>query len=170
VIALNSSGAYGAAKRWPLEHFSRLARRLVERTDHDVLVLCGPGEREAAQAIARGAGCRRVFSLADQPLGLGTSKACLQRSRLMVSTDSGPRHVAAAFGKPVITLFGPTMPVWVQNPTVRGVDLQLELDCIGCGKRACPLGHHRCMRELSVDDVFGHVVKLLRESSVVRAA
>ena len=163
VIALNSSGAYGQAKLWPVEHFGRLARRIAHQTDHDVLVICGPREREAARGMVRLAHHPRVFSVADGPLGLGTSKACIQRSRLMISTDSGPRHVAAAFGKPVITLFGPTKPIWVDNPTVRGVHLQRDLDCIGCGKRACPLGHHQCMRGLSVETVFAEVVKVLRE-------
>ncbi len=170
VIAFNSSGAYGAAKLWPIEHFGRLARRVAEAADHDVLVLCGPREGGVAREMVRRADHPRVFSLADQPLGLPTTKACIAGSRLMVSTDSGPRHVAAAFGKPVITLFGPTSPAWTRNPTVRAVDLQLDLECSGCGKRACPRGHHRCMRELSVEIVYAGVVKLLEEGSPVCAA
>jgi len=170
VIVLNSSGAYGAAKLWPTEHFGGLARWLVDETDHDVLVVCGPQERQIARQIVRHADRRRVFSLADQPLGLSTTKACIQRSRLMVTTDSGPRHIAAAFGKPVVTLFGPTMPIWAENPTVRGVDLQLDLNCIGCRKRTCPLGHHKCMRNLSVEMVYTEVVKLLEETASAYAA
>jgi len=170
VIALNCSGAYGEAKLWPEAHFAELGRRVAERTDHDVLVLCGPDEREIARRIARRAGHPRVFSLADQRLGLATSKACIRRTRLIVSTDSGPRHVAAAFGKPVVTLFGPTMPVWVENPTVRGIDLQLDLDCIGCGRRVCPLRHHKCMQELGVREVYAEVVKLLEGETSVQAA
>jgi heptosyltransferase-2 len=170
VIAFNSSGAFGEAKLWPAEHFGTLARRIVLQIDHDVLVICGPQEREAAQSIVRFADHRRVFSLADEPLGLSASKACIQRSRLMISTDSGPRHVAAAFGKPVLTLFGPTLPIWIENPTVQAVHLQQDLDCIGCAKPACPRGHHRCMRELSVDTVFAEVVKLVGDSASGRAA
>jgi len=170
VITLNSSGAYGAAKLWPVEHFGELARRVVEETDHDVLVVCGPYERRIAQKIVRRAGHARVFSLAGQSLGLPTSKACIERSRLMVSTDSGPRHIAAALGKPVITLFGPTMPIWVENPTVHGVHLQVDLDCVGCSKRLCPLGHHKCMQDLPVDMVFAQVVKMLEENASMHAA
>ena len=58
--------------------------------------------------------------MADQPLDLGTAKACIRRSRMMVSTDSGPRHVAAAFGKPVITLRGPTLPIVERKPDGHG--------------------------------------------------
>ena len=148
VIALNCSGAYGAAKRWPLEHCGTLTRRIVAELDHDVLVGCGPGEAPVAREIVAHAQCPRAFSLADQPVGLAATKACLRRSRLLVSTDSGPRHIAAAFGKPVVTLLGPTLPVWIDNPTVRGAFVRLDLDCLGCAKRTCPLGHHRCMREL----------------------
>ncbi len=170
VIALNSSGAYGAAKLWPTSRFAELARRVVDELDHDVLVVCGPNERQTAREIVRHAGRRRVFSLADQLLGLGTSKACIRRSRLMVSTDSGPRHIAAAFGKPVITLLGPTLRTWIENPTVREVFVSVELDCLGCAKRVCPLGHHRCMRELPADRVFEEVVGLLGEEESLAAA
>ena len=56
VVALNSSGAFGTAKLWPAEHCAALARQIVEQLDHDVLVLCGPGERDAARQIAARAG------------------------------------------------------------------------------------------------------------------
>ena len=206
VIALNSSGAYGGSKLWPIEYFAELARRIVVELDHDVLVFCGPKERDIARRIVElsrishhtgqmadcvpllrrssagvsplpGTACKqavahggekcelsangRVFSMADQPMDLGTAKACIRRCRLMVSTDSGPRHVAAAFGLPLVTMFGPMLPVWSENPTQRAVNLVLDLDCIGCHKRVCPLGHHRCMRDLTVDTVFAAATSLL---------
>jgi heptosyltransferase-2 len=167
LILVNSGSAYGAARIWPAEYFGRLARRLSEQCDHDVLVMCGPKERGVATDIVKFADSSRVFSMADQPLDLGTAKACIRRGRLMVSTDSGPRHVAAALGKPVITLYGPTPPVWSENPTQRAINLSLDLDCIACRKRACPLGHHRCMRELTMDMVFAAVTKMLESCSSI---
>jgi len=164
VIALNSSGAYGEAKRWPPRRFAELARLIVDRLDHDVLVVCGPKEGPAAREIAEGADRRRVFSLADQPLGLSTSKACLQRSRLVVSGDSGPRHVAAALGRPVITLLGPTVPEWIDNPTIRGACVGLDLDCSGCHGRTCRKKHHRCMEDLRAERVLEEVTRFLEES------
>jgi heptosyltransferase II len=161
VIALNSSGAYGAAKLWPVEHFAALGRRIVDELGYDVLVVCGPQERDIARAIVAQSGSPRVFSLADAPVGIPLSKACLRRCVLAVSTDSGPRHIAAAFGRPVITLLGPTRPIWIENPTVRGVNLQLDLPCSGCYQRTCPEGHHRCMRELSVEMVFDAVQQMI---------
>ena len=170
VVALNNSGAYGAAKRWPNEHCSALARRIAEELDHDVLVICGPAERETARQIAQQADHRRVKSLDSLPPSIGLTKACLERCRLTISTDSGPRHVAAAFGRPVVTLMGPTLSIWIENPLVRGVDLRVPLECSGCGRRQCPLGHHRCMRDLTPELVFEHTAELLRREAVRGAA
>jgi len=161
LVTLNFSSAVAVSRLWPVEHFGDLARRIASELDHDVLVMCGPKEREIARAIVRLSGNQRVFSMADQPLDLGTTKACSGRARLMVSTDSGPRHIAAALGVPVITLYGPILPAETRNSTQRAVELHLDLDCLGCEKRVCPLGHHRCMRDLKVDTVYAEVVKLL---------
>jgi len=132
--------------------------------------MCGPAERELARTIVARSGGRRVFSMADQPMGLGTAKACIRRGRLMVSTDSGPMHVASALGKPVVGLHGPTPPIWSENPTQQAERLALDLDCIGCRQRVCPLEHHRCMRGLGVDVVFAAVERLLDHQQRVQAA
>ena len=170
VVAFNCSGAFGPAKLWPSEHFGALARQVANELDCDVLVICGPKERPISRSIVQHAHHPRVFSMADQPMDIGTAKACIRRTRLMVSTDSGPRHMAAAFGKPVITLYGPTPPVFSENPTVLAIDVRLKLDCIGCQNRVCPLGHHRCMRELTPQMVFPEVVKLMRDERAAFAA
>jgi heptosyltransferase-2 len=110
-----------------------------------------------AALIEKLAGHERVRSLAGQELPLGLTKACLKRSRLLITTDSGPRHIAAALGRPLITLFGPTHPAWSDTHYDRDTPLQLAVDCGPCQQRECPLGHHRCMRELSVDLVWAEV-------------
>jgi len=63
-----------------------------------------------------------------------------------------------------VTLFGPMLPIWSETPTQQAVNLILKLDCVGCHKRTCPLGHHRCMRGLTVDMVFAEVVGILRRA------
>jgi heptosyltransferase-2 len=170
VVTLNSGSSNGAARFWPSEYFAALAQRIATELNYDCLVMCGPKERALAKEIVKLADHPRVFSMADQPLDLGTSKACIRRSQMMVSTDSGPRHVAAAFGKPVVTLRGPTLPIVSENPTVQAIDMRLELDCIGCQNRVCPLGHQKCMRDLKPDMVFNEVAKLLREQRSACAA
>lgn len=157
VVLLSSTGAYGSAKVWPVEHCAELAKRVSQELGKHVLVLCGPSERENAAAIVRYANHPQVKSLAEEKLSIGLSKALIRRSRLMITTDSGPRHLAAGLGTPTISLFGPTDPVWAENYQPGAVKLRLELDCSPCAKRVCPLGHHRCMRNLPVDRVLAAI-------------
>jgi heptosyltransferase-2 len=167
VVCLNTGGAFGPAKCWPTQHFAELACRLAAEAQLHVLVLCGPDEREAAREIVRLAGHRRVVSLADQPLGIGLSKACIRRSALLITTDSGPRHFAAAFNTPVITLFGPTHIAWTRTYSPRAWHLSIQVPCGPCQRPVCPVGHHRCMRELSPESVFRTALRALSRTESV---
>lgn len=153
-IGLNVGGAYGSAKRWSAEHATNLASRIARELGYGVLVLCGPKERESAREIAATANHPLVKSLADEPQSVGLIKAAVRRMRLLITTDSGPRHLAAGLQTPTITLFGSTDPAWGENYQADALQLRLQLDCSPCGKRVCPLGHHRCMEELTVDRVM----------------
>ena len=161
VVCLNTGGAFGPAKSWPAPSFAHLALRLVEERSVSVLVLCGPAEREPAREIVRLAGHPSVVSLADQPLGLGLSKACVRRAALLITTDSGPRHFAAAFQTPVISLFGPTHIAWTRTYHPRAIHVFNPVPCGPCQKSVCPEGHHRCMRELSPEQVMQAALRFL---------
>jgi heptosyltransferase-2 len=161
VVCLNTGGAFGPAKNWPTASFAALARRLVEESRWSVLVLCGPAERDAARDIAALADHPRVVSLAEQALSLGLSKACVRRSELLITTDSGPRHFAAAFGTPVITLFGPTHIAWTRTYHPRALHLYRPVPCGPCQRPTCAEGHHRCMRDLTPGDVMEAVQRML---------
>ena len=124
VVGFNSGGAFGAAKHWPVEQFAELARQFADRCDSAVLVLCGPNERDIARHIVQKAGRLNVVSLADRSVSLGLTKACVRRLDLLVTTDSGPRHFAAAFDCPVVTLFGPTFIDWTETYFAKAVHLQ----------------------------------------------
>ena len=162
VICLNPGGAFGSAKHWPVGHFAELARRLAETQNKTILVLCGPAEREQARQIVRDARHPHVTSLAQVEPGIGLTKAAVKSSELLITTDSGPRHFAAPFGVPVITLFGPTHIAWSETSYEKAVHLQLDLDCGPCQQRICPLRHHNCMRLLTPDQVFHAAVKMLK--------
>jgi heptosyltransferase-2 len=161
VVCLNTGGAFGPAKAWPEGHFAALARRLALESGVDVLVLCGPGEREAARAIVARADHPGVTSLADQPLSLGLSKACVRRAALLVTTDSGPRHFAPAFDVPVLTLFGPTHIAWTRTYHPLSFHILNPVECGPCQRPVCPEGHHRCMKDLDPDAVFRASIRLL---------
>lgn len=160
VVTLNPGAAFGAAKHWSIESFAQLARMLTQRAGCGVLVLCGPTEREMARQIAEGSRSPHTFALNDTPLSLGLTKACVRRSDLLITTDSGPRHFAAAFNRPVVTLFGPTHIAWTETYYHKAIHLQKSVPCGPCQKRVCPIDH-RCMRELTPSEVYAAAGRLL---------
>jgi heptosyltransferase-2 len=164
VLLLNAGGAYGEAKHWPAEYCVSLALRAAREFDLTTLVLCGPAERGAAAEIENAARHPLVRSLAKEDVSFGTTKAIIRRSRLMVTTDSGPRHIASAFETPTVVLFGPIDARWSRNYQRQTIELSVPLDCAPCGERVCPLAHHRCMRDLTVDRVLSAVGSVLEGS------
>jgi heptosyltransferase-2 len=174
VISFHIAGGWGGkatAKAWPLEHFVELARRITSTTDCHVLVLCGPNERKAAAEVVRQVAHPRVESLAEvKDLPLAITKGCLARSELLVTTDSGPRHLGTALNVPVVALFGATDPRWTETYHPQAITLYNQLPCSPCAKQHCPLGHHRCMRDLSVDSVLAAVQRQLAQSRPAAAA
>lgn len=164
VVCFNSGGAFGAAKHWPTEHFALLGRRIAEELGKTVLVVCGPAEREIARNIVQGADHPRVVSLAEEELSLGLTKVAISQSRLLVTTDSGPRQFGPPFGVPSVVLYGPTDQRWSCIETELETPLQLQVDCGPCQQRSCPLGHHRCMQDLSPGQVFESVKSVLSRS------
>ena len=160
VICLNPGAAFGSAKHWPAESFARLAQEIADRRGSGILVLCGPGEEALARRIVTHAGRHGVVSLAGRPLSLGLTKACIRRSDLLITTDSGPRHFAAAFDRPVVTLFGPTHIAWTETYFYKAIHLQKKVACGPCQLRACPLDH-RCMNLLTPHEVFTAAADLL---------
>ncbi len=160
VIGLNPGGAFGSSKHWPTNYFAELARMLAAG-GYGVIVLCGPSEREIARDIATQAGVAGVVHLADSPLSLGLTKAIVRRLGCLITTDSGPRHFAAAFDRPVVSLFGPTHIGWTETYFSKAVHLQKPVPCGPCQLRVCPLDH-RCMTTLTPAEVFEATLKLLQ--------
>jgi heptosyltransferase-2 len=163
VICLNPGAAFGASKLWPAEHFASLARELIRLRGAGILVMCGPKESELALRITSLIGHPSARCLAEPgmpDLSLGLSKACIKKCQLLVTTDSGPRHFAAAFNKPVVSLFGPTHIEWTDTYHKKEINLQKKLPCGPCQKRVCPL-EHQCMKELMPLDVLSAGVSLL---------
>jgi heptosyltransferase II len=158
-ILLNNGAATGSAKLWPAASMAELARCVVCTLDFNVLVLAGPGEQAGASRIVELAATPRVIAV--PAAGIGATKACIRRAHLMVSTDSGPRHIAAAFGVPLVSIFGPTDPRWTDLHTALDLTLQEHVPCGPCQRTTCRYDHHRCMRELGVERVWSAVQRQL---------
>lgn len=148
-VALAPGSIWGT-KRWP--HFAELAPAL----DRPCVIVGGAEDAPLASAIVAAAP-GRVVSAAGA-LSLRASAALIQRAAVLVTNDSAPLHLATAVGTPVVALFGPTVPEFGFGPRRAG-DAALGragLACRPCsrhGPERCPLGHHRCMRELTVETV-----------------
>jgi lipopolysaccharide heptosyltransferase II len=171
VICLNPGAAFGAAKHWPADYFAELAHHFAHSRGSGVLVLCGPAESGLARQIAASADHSGVIALSADgmpPPSLGLTKAVIRRCGLLVTTDSGPRHFAAALGRPVVTLFGPTHIAWTETYYPQAIHLQKQVDCGPCQLRVCPLDH-RCMRQLLPAEVTGAAEELLAGAATRRA-
>jgi heptosyltransferase II len=143
-------GSVWGTKRWP--YYSELAAR----TEGPVVIVGGKEDRPLAQAIVQSSAGKAVSAAGE--LTLRESAALIRRARLLVTNDSAPLHLATAMGTPIVALFGPTVPEFGFGPRGPG-DITLghgELACRPCsrhGPHDCPLGHHRCMRDLTVEAV-----------------
>jgi heptosyltransferase II len=159
LILLNPGAQYGAAKCWPAEYFAQLGDRLANETGATVLISSAPKERAIVDSILRRMGTTPI-DLQRHGLSLGGLKEIVRRCDLMVTNDTGPRHIAAAFGVPVITLFGPTHPEWTEIYFAKERKLAVAVPCGPCQLKKCPLDH-RCMINLSPAMVFETARSLL---------
>jgi len=165
-LLLNTGAATAETKRWPIEHAAQAASTLSRKHGYQVLVHCGPAEREIANRIESVVADPNVRSMGiNENLPLGLSKALIERSDVVVSTDSGPRHIAVALNKPVVSLFGPIAPAMTQTYNVPETVVTMGLDCQPCGKYECPLKHTRCMNALDAERVVRAVVAVHAETT-----
>lgn len=148
-------GAAHATKRWPLGYWQALIHRVVEH-GFDVLLLGGKADAMEGKVLAGSAGARVANAVGQ--FGLQGTGALLQRARVLVSGDTGVMHMATAVETPVVALFGPTVRAFGFFPyTPRAQVVELGLPCRPCsstGGPRCPLGHHRCLRDIAPDHVF----------------
>lgn len=160
-VALAPGSIWGS-KRWP--YYAELASKLAAA----VVVVGGPDDaalgNEIVRAVEGGQGRSRAVNACGR-LTLRQSAALIGRARLLVTNDSAPLHLATAMGTPVVAVFGPTVTEFGFGP-LRPGDVALGVEGLACrpcsphGPPACPLGHHRCMRELTVSAVLAAIEEL----------
>lgn len=158
LFGLHAGGLYGRAKHWGDERYGQLAERLREN-DYSVVLLTSPGERQQAELISDELGGIPISGGEGDVLQLA---AAISHCSVIVTNDSGPLHLAAALAVPSVSIFGPTDPARTVIPGASRV-VQKPVNCGPCYERECPLRDHRCMSEISVDEVFTAAVGLLQE-------
>jgi lipopolysaccharide heptosyltransferase II len=140
---------YGPAKRWP--YFRELSGKLIRRQGQTV-ILGSAGDREAAQGIL---GHNLVGETTlDQAIAL------IAGADYVVTNDSGLMHIAAALGRPQVALFGSSSPKHTPPLSQAARVVWLGVECSPCFERVCPLGHFRCMREMTVETVLKEIQNL----------
>jgi heptosyltransferase-2 len=157
-IGLNPGAIYGTAKRWLPERYAAVGDRLARRVGARVAIVGGEAERALGETVAGAmTGSPRVLcGRTTLPELVGV----LANLRLLVTNDSGPMHVSAALGVPVVAVFGPTdwretAPIGPRHAVVRE-----PVECAPCLLRECPIDH-RCMRRIETDRVAAAALELL---------
>lgn len=159
-FAAINPGAAWPSKRWPAERFGALARRLADRCGLGSIVLWGPGERALADAVAAAAGGAARIA---PPTSVGDLLVLLARAAVVVAGDTGPLHLAAALGTPVVGIYGPTDPrrngPW--GPRDRAVSRRAACACFHMRRCRAP---QWCLGDVTVEEVVEEVgVRLSKE-------
>ena len=145
-------GARWETKRWRAERFAELIERLHADGFPPCVLLGADGDRTSAD---------RIIAATHAPtvdlVGRTSQRdliAVLSLAELVISNDSGPMHIAAALGKPLVAIFGPTNPARTGPYSQSARVVQVPLPCVPCYRHECPLLHHNCMVQLEVEPVI----------------
>lgn len=164
VVGFAPGAAYGQAKQWPPQRMAEVIARVARRHEVTAVVVGAAHDRDAARAIESWLRAHapdmgsRVVNLTGRT-SLGALIGALQRMVTFVSNDSGAMHLAAAVGRPVVALFGPT-DERATHPIGTHDVMSVPVFCRPCMLRDCPIDH-RCMRRITADAVYGAVAARL---------
>ncbi len=155
--ALINAGAAWPNKQWPPERFGEVASALASRHGLLPVVVWGPGEQALAARVVEASG---GAGIAAPSTGIGDLLALARGARLMVSGDTGPLHLAAGVGTPVVALFGPTDPA--RNGPWEAADISLSrfAECVCHYQRRCRRSRG-CIEDITIEDVRGAIDRRL---------
>jgi len=171
LVVLVPGGSFGPSKCWPARYFAQLADRLIAEHHATVVISVAPTSHEIQ--IARSIQAAAHHKLIDSSrlgLTLGQLKALLADAELVVTNDTGPRHIAIALGRKLITLFGPNDPAWTQTDHPGEIQIVANLPCAPCARPICKQNKHKnlCMHAIPVETVYEAAVELLQQKEPTR--
>jgi heptosyltransferase-2 len=158
-LILCPGAEFGPAKQWPPEYYAALAQRFLQQ-DWQVLVLGSKADQATAQTItdAIKGDLSQFYNLTGQTR-LEDAIDLLATADQVVSNDSGLMHIAAALQRPLVVIYGPTSPAFTPPLSDNARIEQIDVECGPCFQRTCPEGHHRCMRDLTVNRIYQSTVQ-----------
>ncbi len=146
LLIVTPGAAFGASKLWPTEHFANACDGISAELGLLPVLSPGPGEFDTAKRIAEQMS-RPSVNLIEQDATLEDLKALIARSSLLLSNDTGPRHIAVALGRPCVIVMGPTHPIHTALHLENQRVLRNPVACSPCQLKVCPTDH-RCMTQL----------------------
>ena len=161
-VILVPGGSFGPSKLWPVARFGELANRLINECGATVAVSIAPNKAEKKLAAQMCATNRRLINLCDYRLPLGELKAVFGAADLVITNDTGPRHLAAALGCKVVSLFGPNDPRWTRTGYGGEIQVVGQAECVPCDKPRCSQDRHICMESITVEMVWTAARKFLK--------
>jgi len=162
VLLVTPGAAFGASKLWPPEHFARACDELRRRFGLFPVIAPAPNAAEIAIAERVSGGMSERHAVLREPdPSLEVFVAIVARAALVLTNDTGPRHVAVALGRPVVTLLGPTDPRHTAHLLERQRVLFEDVACRPCGKSVCPIGDQRCLVRLAPERAVAAAAELL---------
>lgn len=160
LLALCPGAEFGGAKRWPAAYYAELARRYLER-GWQVALFGSANDRPVTGAVRELCeGHASCFDLAGRTR-LAEAVDMLSLATAVVSNDSGLMHIAAALARPLVVVYGATSPGFTPPLNTNAAIVASDIDCAPCFRRECPLGHHRCMRDMPMARVAAELDALL---------
>ncbi len=160
VVGIAPGAAFGPSKRWLPERFAAVAEQLTREHNAQCLLFTGPGEEDTRDAV-RGACGVPLLEPKLEAAGIARLKAGIASLDILIGNDSAPRHMAVAFGVPVICVMGSTSPRYTEGPWERGEVLRVDVDCGPCQKPEC-VTDHRCMTGVTVERVAATAARWLK--------
>lgn len=169
LVGVSPGAAFGSTKMWEERRYAVVADELQERYGLQVVLVGAPWEMPLLERVAKRT-LTPCINLSRETIGLRLLAALLERLDLLVSTDSGPRHIAHALGRPVLVLMGPTDPVLTNIHLGRSKILQApEVSCAPCNLPQCPVDH-RCMARITAQQVRDAAIEILDLTSAPSTA
>ena len=161
VMGINAGATYGSAKRWYPQRFAEVAKAYSDK--YDIIIFGGPSEVEMAAEIELHLKSSHVTNYTNLAGKTTIKELCklIGGCSLFVTNDSGPMHIAAAYGVPSVSIFGPTKHTetsqWMNE---KSSIIRHEMECAPCMRRECPLGHHECMKSIEASEVIEAIREL----------
>lgn len=168
ILVALAPGSIWATKRWPAERFARLALLLIQNEQARIVLIGSKEDADLAKSIEAGLKVNVINACGE--FTLLESAALISLCRLVISNDSAPTHIASAMRRPVITIYGSTVPEFGFYPYGEGhAVIQKGLYCRPCGihgRRKCPEKHFRCMLEITPEEVYQAAHNKLNEKKI----